>query len=238
MWEAPVHILPHPCYLMQVTHSKCLRRNTARFWVQDDWYYNSTSTQVGTVCWVPVISGHSHCTTAADAARFLPRITWLPQLRCLFLLLFVTVFAVVSFAVHLHLGCLLYKLWLKSETGPFLWAIELNTLLSAKGSGLESRVLYWMGFVKGHYIHTQDLSKLDSHRPSLPVQWCSRGPSLLWLDHLHTYPCCYQIQGLPLTWFTPCLVAFDSAFPGSFLSVQFIATIPPKHRTNKLSLAT
>ena len=52
-----------------------------------------------------------------------------------------------------------------------------------------------MGLVRGHYVHTQDLLELDSHRPSLPVHWCSRGPSPLRLDHLHMYLCRYPDAG-------------------------------------------
>ena len=65
------------------------------------------------------------------------------------------------------------------------------TLFSAAGGGLETRVLRWMGLTRGRYAYTQDLLQLESHRPNVPVGWCTRGPSPLRLDRLQGFFACY-----------------------------------------------
>ena len=63
------------------------------------------------------------------------------------------------------------------------------SLSPAVGGFLETRVLRWMGISNGHYMYTQDLLDLDSHRPPLPISWCTRGPSPLRLDRLQGFLC-------------------------------------------------
>ena len=106
--------------------------------------------------------------------------------------------------------------WGESDHRPLM-----PFFLATAGGGLETRVLHWMGLMKGCYVHTRDLLQLDSHRPIVPVDWCTRGPSPLRLDRLQRFLCYYPDTQVSSYWAhglsTGFLCGFQPGFyaPGS-----------------------